>query len=107
MRFTFLGIMAAALLLAGTAFALDLHEARNSGILGEKADGYVAVLQKSPEADALAAEVNAKRRAEYQRISAENGQPVNVVATLAAQQILKRLEPGDKYQDASGTWQTR
>lgn len=100
-------IIIIALFIATPAFALDLHVARDSGVLGEKNDGYVAVLKKSPEATTLADEVNAKRKAEYARISQQNKQPVDIVAKLAAQQIIEGLTKGDPYQDAEGKWQTR
>jgi uncharacterized protein YdbL (DUF1318 family) len=100
-------ILALALLAAAPALALDLHAARDAGIIGEKADGYVAVLKKSADADALARDVNAKRKAEYARISQENKQPVGIVAKLAAQQIIEGLNAGDSYQDADGSWKTR
>jgi uncharacterized protein YdbL (DUF1318 family) len=99
---TILGI-----LIAGPAMAMDLHSARAAGIIGEKNDGYVAVLQKSADADALAAGVNAKRKAAYAKISAANKQPVDVVAKLAAPQIVAKLESGAKYQAADGSWKTK
>jgi len=71
------------------AWALSLQEARSQGLVIERADGYVEAAQLSPEVVALADEVNAKRKAEYERISKENGQPVEVVAKLAAEQIKK------------------
>lgn len=89
---------------AGSAFAMGLSEARASGAVGEKADGYVAVIQDSAEANALAAEVNARRKAEYAKISAANSQPVAVVAKLAAEEIIQKLPAGSKYQNASGAW---
>lgn len=82
----------AVLLTALPVFALDLQQARRDGILVEQSDGYVKVAQPSPEADALAKDVNARRLQEYQRISNENGQPVEVVAKLAAEQIAKKLQ---------------
>lgn len=94
------------LMAASPAFALSLHEARADGTLGEKKDGYVAVLKKSAEAEALAKDVNEKRLQEYTRISKENGQPVSVVSALAAKQIADGLGSGEKYQDASGNWKT-
>jgi uncharacterized protein YdbL (DUF1318 family) len=106
-KFIFNAIIAAGLLAAVPAFAMDLHEARDAGILGEKNDGYVAVLKKSPDADALANDVNDKRKQEYARISKQNSQPVSVVGTLAAKQIVDGLNAGDKYQDASGNWKTK
>jgi uncharacterized protein YdbL (DUF1318 family) len=94
-------------LLALPAFALDLHSARSAGQVGEKADGYAAAITHSPAVDALVVDVNAKRQAEYTRISKEKGQPVSVVAKLAAQEIINGLEPGSLYQDDSGSWKKR
>ena len=82
-------IAALAALIAFPAFALDLHTARKTGVVAETAEGFIKAVKSSPEVDALVAEVNAKRMAEYQRISKENGQPVDVVGKLAAPQIAK------------------
>ena len=71
---------------APAAYALDLASARASGAVCEKGDGYIVA--KSAEASSLAASVNAGRKAEYARISKQNGQPVDVVAKVAAQQII-------------------
>jgi uncharacterized protein YdbL (DUF1318 family) len=94
-------------LIAFPAFSLDLHQARTSSMVGEKADGYTAALKATPEVNALVADVNAKRKVEYARISKQNGQPVDVVAKLAATQIINSLEPGSSYQDGKGNWKTR
>ena len=107
MKLRFLVIAAAALLMAFPAWAIDLQEARAAGLVGEKTDGYVAVLQETPDALALAKDVNLKRRQEYLRISQENGQPVDVVAKLAAQKIIGKLDPGSYYQDGEGEWQVK
>ena len=98
-------VLTGLLLAASPAFALDLQSARASGALGEKLDGYVAALK--PEAGDLAADVNAKRKAEYARISKENGQPVDVVAKLAAGQVIANLPAGAMYQDAGGGWKKK
>lgn len=92
------------LVFSSPAFALDLNEARAQGIVGEQRDGYVAVIKPSAEAQALANEINARRKEEYARISKANGQAVNVVATLAAQQIIQKLSTGSLYQDSNGAW---
>lgn len=103
----FLSALLSFLLLSSAAYALDLHGARASGQIGEKADGYVAALKSSPDVDALVADVNAKRRTEYQKISAQNGQTVDVVAKVAAGQIVSNLPAGASYQDASGNWKKK
>ena len=94
-------------LTAFPALALDLHAARTNGMVGEKLDGYVAALKASPEVNTLVADVNAKRKQEYARISKENGQSVDVVGKLAAAQIITGLESGSSYQAADGSWKTR
>ena len=107
MKLRILGLLVAAgvmAIVANPAFAMDLASARASGVVGEKADGYVAVIKSSDEADALAAEVNARRKAEYAKISAANSQPVAVVAKLAAEQIIGKLDSGSMYQNAKGAW---
>lgn len=98
-------ILAAAIsFLAFPAYALDLQQARAQGLVGEQADGYAATLKPGAEVQALVAEVNARRRQEYERISKENGQPVDVVAKLAAVQIIQNLPAGSMYQSPGGGW---
>lgn len=105
MTLRFLTLCAVAMLAASPAMALDLHQARAQGLIGEKADGYAAALQ--PSAAGLVAEVNAKRTQEYARISAQNGQPVAIVGKLAAEQIISKLKPGESYQGSDGSWKKR
>lgn len=100
-------LIAAFAALSLPALALDLHEARRSGQIGEQNDGYVRALQSSPAVNALVQDVNSKRQQEYARIAASKGQTATVVAKLAAEQIAKGLEAGAQYQDAGGAWQKR
>jgi len=95
------------LLLATPALALDLHSARTTGLVGEKADGYAQALKTTPDVQALVADINAKRQQEYARISKENGQPIEVVAKLAAQQIITGLSAGVSYQTPNGEWKKK
>lgn len=89
------------------AYAMTLTEARSSGAVGEQLDGYVAALKPTAEVKALAADINAKRKKEYLRISKGNGQPANLVAKLAATQIAKKLKTGNMYQSADKSWKKR
>lgn len=82
-------------LMALPALALDLHSARSSGVIAELPTGYVKAVKPSAEVDALVATVNAKRRAEYERISKQNGQPIDVVGKLAAPEIAKGIAAGN------------
>lgn len=69
------------------AWALDLAGARASGSVCEKGDGYIKKASGGSDVDSLVSEVNAGRKTEYERISKENGQPVDVVAKIAAGKI--------------------
>ncbi len=92
---------------AAPAFALDLAQARSAGLVGEKTDGYIATVQATPEAQALVIDVNARRKTEYERISKENGQAVDLVAKLAAEQIISQLPAGSYYLAPDGSWKKR
>lgn len=100
-------MMMVGLSMSMAAFAMDLKAARDAGLVGEKLDGYVAVLKPSDDVNALASDVNAKRSAEYSRISKENSQTVAVVAKLAAPKIIENLSKGHFYQAADGSWKQK
>jgi len=104
-KLTLLALLGA--LIALPALALDLQSARSAGAVGEKLDGYVTALKPDPDVQALVAGVNTKRKAEYARISGQNGQPVDVVAKLAAQEIIDKLPAGSSYQAPDGSWKKR
>src|SRR5688500_9152121 len=54
----FLTIMAAlVVMVAAPAYALDLDGARKAGLVGEKLDGYVAVVKPAAEVEALVTEI--------------------------------------------------
>ncbi len=76
--------------LTGAAHALDLQTARSQGAVAEQATGYLKAVKPGAEVNALVDQVNAGRKAEYQRISKENGQPADIVAKLAAEQLMKK-----------------
>jgi uncharacterized protein YdbL (DUF1318 family) len=84
-------LVVAMILAALPALALTLDEARKDGLVAEQPTGYVKVVKSSAAVEELAKNVNEGRKAEYIRISNENGQPLDVVAKLAAEQIAKKL----------------
>jgi len=95
------------LVFAVPVFAMDLHEARAQGMVGERADGYAEALSKAGGVSALVADVNSKRRAEYARIARDKSQPMAVVGKLAAVEIIKGLSAGESYMGDDGSWKKR
>jgi len=100
-------LFVAGLMFAGNAYALDLSQARAQGLVGEKMDGYVAAVTPSADANAVVDDINARRRAEYEKISKDNGQPVAVVAKIAAERIIGGLPAGSYYKAADGSWKKK
>ena len=97
-------LAALVLAIALPALALDLREARTTGVVGERADGYIAAVQEKPSEDVkrLVSEVNAKRRAAYEEIAQRNGTPVEAVAALAGQKLMANAPVGALVNDGSG-----
>ena len=106
-KFFLTAALVAATLAAFPAFAGSLQDARARGLVGETLTGYIAPVQDSAEAQAVVAEVNAARRAEYNRIAAENGQTADIVGKLASEQIINGLPPGSYYKGPDGSWKKR
>lgn len=100
-------LFAFTILLASEAFAVDLSQARANGIVGEKLDGYIGAVAPSPEASAVVEEINARRRAEYEKISKQNGQPLSVVGKVAAESVINGLPKGSLYQSTDGSWKKK
>ncbi|MBL0319117.1 MAG: YdbL family protein [Alphaproteobacteria bacterium] len=90
--------------IAVSAFAVDFQQARSQGLVGEKPDGYVAVVSGGGDVQSIVNDVNQKRKAAYQDISQKNHQPLDVVGKLAAEKIITNLAPGEYYQNGSGKW---
>src|SRR5690606_32594680 len=98
--------IAIGLLLISTALAATLEEAKASGLIGEKQDGYIGFVQSSVPADvqALVADVNAQRRQRYEQIARENGIDVRDVAKLAFTRALENTLSGNYVESAPGQW---
>jgi uncharacterized protein YdbL (DUF1318 family) len=105
---------AAALALSGIAspaFAQRdpaYEAARQTGRVGEKMDGYLAVVGSGDAGlRKLVDDINIKRRAVY----AEKAQAANATlqeyAFTAGCLAIARTAPGEKYQAPDGSWQTR
>ncbi|MBH0203542.1 MAG: YdbL family protein [Nitrospira sp.] len=88
---------------ASSAFALSLDEAKASGLVGEKATGYLgAVTPANAEAQALIEDVNRKRRQAYEDIAKRNGTSVQSVETLAGEKAVQNTKPGNFVQGPGG-----
>ncbi len=95
-----------ALLIGSVSMAADLDTAKDQGLVGELSTGYLGLVV--PDADAsvrsLVEEINAKRRAEYERIAKANGLSVSDVEQLAAAKAFEKTRPGNYLKAAGHGW---
>ncbi len=93
----------ALLLICQPAFALNLQEAKVSGLVGETATGYLAPVKASPEVQELVDTINAKRKAHYQKISSRNKTSLNAVEQLAGKKAIEKTPTG-QFINVDGNW---
>jgi uncharacterized protein YdbL (DUF1318 family) len=97
------------LLLPLVASAVTLDAAKGDGLVGETSKGYLAAVNASPSADvkALISEVNAKRRAQYERIAKQNGISVEDVEKVAGQKAIDKTPAGQFVKNQGGGWKAK
>ncbi|MEE2890947.1 MAG: YdbL family protein [Pseudomonadota bacterium] len=102
-------LLLAGLGLAQPAFADDLDDAKVAGLVGESATGYLALV--SPPGDAatraLIENINARRKARYREIAADNGIDLEAVEMLAGQKAIDRTPAGQFIRATSGAWRRK
>lgn len=94
---------AAALFQRSPAYAA----ARAAGQVGEKTDGYLGAVGNQPdEIEAMVAEINIKRRANYTQQAQAKNVTLQEYAFAQGCELIARTTSGEKYQTPAGTWQT-
>jgi len=108
MRNSYLGWVVGSVILClaavAPAFAMSVEEAKTKGLVGEKANGYLGVVNPgSQEAQSLTNEVNKKRRQAYEDIATRNGTQLDAVEALAGEKAIQNTKPGH-YVEGPGGW---
>ncbi len=108
---TFIATCALGACLSATpAWALDLNsamqglaQAKNTGQLGERPDGYLGVINNQGNADEIARLINAARKAEYQNLARNNNLQLADVETMAGKKTIEKTVSGH-YIMVNGKW---
>jgi len=97
------------LLLLQNAWAIDIRDAKEQGLVGEANSGYLAAVQSpaSAEVRALIADVNGKRKSEFEETAQKTGTTVAQVANRFYELAVQKTAPGHFYQDAGGSWRKK
>lgn len=100
-------VVAVFLFLAQAAMAMDLQTAKAQGLVGETASGYLEAVQApSPEVAGLIADINGRRRAEYEEIAGRNQTSLTAVEQLAGAKAMEKSAPGS-YIKSGGVWRKK
>ncbi len=103
--------MTATAMVAGAAYAQRdpaYQAARTNGQIGEKSDGYLAVVgSQSAETRGLASKINILRKQVYTKTAVSQNVSVKTAAFLGGCRNIQRTVSGEKYQAPDGSWKTR
>ena len=93
----------------GTALADPLDDAKAAGLVGERIDGYLGVVDSGAPADVkrLVEQINAERQAKYAEIAKQQGAPVQAVAQIAGEKLVQRAGGGEYVMGADGQWRRK
>jgi uncharacterized protein YdbL (DUF1318 family) len=97
------------LLLLQNTWASDIRDAKAQGLVGEANTGYIAAVTSpaSAEVRALLADVNAKRKAQFEATAKKTGAKTDQVAYRFYELAVQKTAPGGYYQDSSGRWKKK
>jgi uncharacterized protein len=98
------GVFALALAMGSPTYAMSLEEAKAKGLVGEKPNGYLGIVNPSgPEVQALTNDVNQKRRQAYEDIARRNRTQLEAVEALAGEKAIQNTKPG-YFVEGPGGW---
>ena len=109
LRALLLALVLALTVAPGALWAASLDQAKSQGLVGEQANGYLGVVAASAPADvkALVADINQKRKQEYQSIAQRNKTSLDAVEALAGKKAIELTPAGQYVRLPSGQWQKK
>jgi len=97
------------ILSASVAVASPLTKPKADGFIGEQANGYIGLVKQDVPADIkmLVKDVNAKRKAGYQKIAAKQGTSLSDVEKVGGNTAIEKTLRGNYIRDAGGSWRKK
>ena len=91
------------------AVASPLTQPKADGLIGEQANGYIGMVKQNVPADIkkLVNDVNAKRKAGYQKIAIKQGTSLAEVERVGGNTAIEKTLRGNYIRDASGAWRKK
>ena len=93
----------------GPVLAGPLEDAKAAGLVGERIDGYLGVVDSGAPGDVkrLVDQINAERETKYTEIAKKQGVPVKAVAQIAGEKLIGRAGGGEYVMGADGSWRRK
>jgi len=94
------------MLAVSVAVASPLTQPKADGLIGEQANGYIGLVAQDVPAEIrqLVEETNARRKAGYMKIAAQQGVSLEEVERVGGNTAIEKTLEGNYVRDASGTW---
>jgi len=91
--------------LSGQLMAADLSSAKDAGLIGEQANGYIGFVKAVPaDVKKLVNEVNDKRKARYKQIAQSKKIALSDVAKIGGKRAIEKTKSGNYIMLAGGSW---
>jgi len=96
-----------ALIQTADAQGAEIDAAKSAGVVGERIDGYLGIVENGGVDSSLRRrvnEINARRRAAYDEVASSAGATTAQVARITGEKQISRVSPGEFYMDENGRW---
>lgn len=105
----FLALLISMMAVSIAVAASPLTQPKADGLIGEQANGYIGLVKQNVSADVkkLVNDVNAKRRAGYQKIAKKQGTGLAEVERVGGNTAIEKTLKGNYIRDASGAWRKK
>ncbi len=85
-------------------FALDLQQAKQQGLIGERPDGLLGAVVSSAEVNQIVKDINGQRIGKYKQIAGKNNMSYKQVSVLAGEKTMQKTPSGQFILNAAGQW---
>ena len=101
-----IGLLTVSVSVAGSS---QLAKPKAEGLIGEQANGYIGLVNNNVPADIkkLVNDVNAKRKAGYQKIAKKQGVSLSEVEKVGGNTAFDKTLKGNYIRDNNGKWRKK
>ena len=102
-------VLLVSMMSVSVAAASPLTQPKADGLIGEQANGYIGLVRQDVPAHIkkLVKDVNAKRKAGYQKIASRQGTSLAEVERVGGNTAIEKTLKGNYVRGASGTWRRK